>query len=58
MANNRRIAKNSLYLAVRMLITLSISLYTSRVVLQQLGVTDFGVYSVVAGLCVIVAVIA
>lgn len=57
MANNRRIAKNSLYLAVRMLITLSISLYTSRVVLQQLGVTDFGVYSVVAGLSVIVAFI-
>ncbi len=57
MPDNKKIAKNSLYMAVRMLISMSISLYTSRVVLQQLGVIDFGIYSVVAGLSMLVAFI-
>lgn len=48
-ANNRRIAKNTLLLYVRMLFTMAISLYTSRVVLHVLGVTDYGVYNVVGG---------
>lgn len=48
-ANNRRIARNTLLLYVRMLFTMAISLYTSRVVLQVLGVTDYGVYNVVGG---------
>lgn len=48
-ANNRRIAKNTLLLYVRMLFTMAISLYTSRVVLRVLGVTDYGVYNVVGG---------
>ncbi|VXB50470.1 conserved membrane hypothetical protein [Flavobacterium sp. 9AF] len=47
--NNTRIAKNSILLYFRMFITLLISLYTSRVVLQQLGVSDYGLYSVVGG---------
>ena len=47
--NNRRIAKNTLLLYVRMLFTMAISLYTSRVVLHVLGVTDYGVYNVVGG---------
>lgn len=48
-ANNKRIAKNTVYLYVRMLFSMAISLYTSRVVLDKLGVEDFGVYNVVAG---------
>lgn len=48
-AKNRRIAKNTLLLYVRMLFTMAISLYTSRVVLRVLGVTDYGVYNVVGG---------
>ena len=48
-AKNRRIAKNTLLLYVRMLFTMAISLYTSRVVLHVLGVTDYGVYNVVGG---------
>ena len=48
-ANNKRIAKNTLLLYVRTLITMVISLYTSRVVLNALGVTDFGIYNVVGG---------
>lgn len=48
-ANNKRIAKNTLLLYVRMLFTMAISLYTSRVVLNTLGVTDYGIYNVVGG---------
>lgn len=47
--NNKRIAKNTALLYVRMIITLLVALYTSRVVLQVLGVTDFGIYNVVGG---------
>jgi len=48
-ANNNRIAKNTFFLYVRMFFVLVVSLYTSRVVLHTLGVSDFGVYSVVGG---------
>lgn len=47
LSSNRTIAKNSVYLYIRTLITVVISLYTSRVVLQVLGVDDYGIYSVV-----------
>ena len=47
--NNKRIAKNTLLLYFRMLITMLVSLYTSRVVLQTLGVSDYGLYNVVGG---------
>ena len=47
--NNKRIAKNTAFLYIRMLFVLFVSLYTSRVVLNTLGVEDFGVYNVVAG---------
>ena len=46
---NKRIAKNTFYLYIRMLFSMVISLYTSRVVLNTLGVEDFGIYNVVAG---------
>lgn len=48
-ANNKRIAKNTLVLYVRMLFLMTISLYTSRVILEALGVEDFGIYNVVGG---------
>lgn len=44
---NKSIAKNTLFLYGRKLFTLVIALYTSRVLLQQLGVTDFGIYGLV-----------
>ena len=47
--NNKRIAKNTLLLYFRMLLTIAISLYTSRIVLSTLGVEDFGIYHVVGG---------
>lgn len=48
-ANNKRIAKNTLLLYGRMLLMMIISLYTSRVILNALGVEDYGIYNVVGG---------
>ena len=45
--NTKRIAKNTLLLYLRMLFMLIVSLYTSRVILDALGVEDFGIYNVV-----------
>lgn len=47
--NNKRIAKNTFLLYIRMLFSMFVSLYTSRVVLNVLGVDDFGIYNVVGG---------
>ena len=47
--NNKRIAKNTLMLYFRMLVMMAVSLYTSRVVLDTLGVSDYGIYNVVGG---------
>ena len=47
--NNKRIAKNTAFLYVRMIFVLGVSLYTTRVVLNVLGVEDYGIYNVVAG---------
>lgn len=49
LSSNRRIAVNTIMLYVRMMINLVISLYTSRVIIQALGVSDYGIYGVVAG---------
>ncbi len=51
--NNRRIAVNTILLYIRMLFTMLISLYTSRVILQVLGADDFGIYNVVGGVVVL-----
>lgn len=48
-SGNKRIAKNTFLLYIRLVIVLVISLYTSRVVLNTLGVVDYGIYNVVAG---------
>lgn len=53
--NTKRIAKNTIMLYIRMLITMVVSLYTSRVVLDVLGVDDFGIYNVVGGIVVILS---
>ena len=48
-ANNKRIAKNTAFLYLRMFISMSVSLYTSRVILQTLGIEDYGIYNIVGG---------
>lgn len=49
-SGNKTIAKNTIYLYLRMMVTMVISLYTSRVILQILGVDDFGIYQAVGGI--------
>lgn len=48
--NNKRIAKNTLMLYFRQILTMLVSLYTVRVILDVLGVEDYGIYSVVGGI--------
>ena len=48
-SNNRRIAKNTVFLYFRMIVVMLISIYTTRIVLNALGVVDYGIYNVVAG---------
>ena len=47
---NKRIAQNTLFLYFRTLVILLVSLYTSRVVLNVLGIDDYGIYNVVGGI--------
>lgn len=50
--NNKRIAKNTILLYLRMILAMGVSLYTSRVVLNILGAYDFGIYNVVSGVVI------
>ena len=49
-AENSRIAKNTIYLYIRTIVVLAVSLYTSRMVLKVLGAEDLGIYNVVGGI--------
>lgn len=53
MSSSKTIFKNSLFLYVRMFLAMGVGLYTSRVVLNTLGIEDYGVYNVVGGIVVI-----
>ena len=55
--NTRQIAKNTILLYIRMLLLLAVSLYTSRVVLDVLGVEDYGIYNLIAGFVTFLAFI-
>lgn len=55
--NNIRIAKNTLLLYVRMLFTMAVSLFTSRVILNTLGVEDYGINNVVGGIVTMFSVL-
>ena len=48
-SSNKTIAKNTAFLYVRMLVVMVVTFYTSRVILQVLGVSDYGIYNVVGG---------
>ena len=53
--DNKRIAKNTIFLYIRTIIVLFVSLYTSRLVLQALGETDLGIYNLVGGIVALMA---
>lgn len=55
--NNKRIAKNTIALYVRMLFSVCINLYISRVILEVLGVDDFGIYNIVGGIVSMMAIL-
>ena len=55
--NRKQIAKNTFLLYIRMLFMMIVSLYTSRVILNVLGVEDFGIYNVVGGVVAMFSVI-
>lgn len=56
-ANNKRIAKNTLLLYVRMLLLMAVNLYAARVTLDALGIEDYGIYNVVGGVVAMFAII-
>lgn len=47
--NNQTIARNTLFLYLRLVVVMLVNLYTTRVVLEVLGVSDYGVYNIVCG---------
>ena len=55
--NNKRIAKNTLFLYIRMLLLMVVSLYTTRVLLNVLGIDDYGIFNVVSSLIVMITFI-
>jgi len=55
--NNKRIVDNTLFLYLRMLISMGVSLYTSRIVLQQLGISDYGLYNVIGGVVAFLSIL-
>lgn len=55
--DNKRVAKNTILLYFRMFLLMGISLFTSRVTLQALGVEDFGIYNVVGGFVVMFSIL-
>ncbi len=50
--NSKKVYKNTLFLYFRMILLMGVNLYTSRIVLQALGVVDFGISNVVGGIIV------
>lgn len=55
MANSKAIAKNTAFLYIRMFLVVGVTLYTSRIVLEQLGASDYGIYSLVGGIVAMLA---
>ena len=55
--NNTRIARNTAWLYIRLVVVLLINLYTTRVVLEILGVVDYGIYNVVGGFVALFAIL-
>ena len=53
--NIKRLSKNIIFLYVRMLVLLIVMFYTSRVLLQELGIDDYGLYNVVGGIVLLFA---
>ena len=55
--NTKTIAKNTIFLYIRMLVLMLVSLYTTRVLLKAMGIDDYGIFNVVGGLIVMITFI-
>ena len=55
--NKKRLAKNTFMLYIRMLLVMAVTFFTTRVVLDKLGVSDYGIYNTIAGVVVMFAFI-
>lgn len=55
--NNKRVAKNTLYLYFRTLLIMGVTIFTSRIVLDALGVENYGIYNVVGGFVMMFSVL-
>ena len=55
MSNNKRILKNSLYLYLRMIITTVVTFFTIRILLMNIGVVDYGIFSLVGSVIVMIS---
>ena len=53
-SSNKRIAKNTIFLYIRMLFMMAVILYASRVILEVLGIEDYGIYNVIGGIVCII----
>lgn len=53
--NNKTIAKNAIFLYLRMIVTVAITFYTARVLLKELGVDNYGIYNLVGGIVMLFA---
>lgn len=51
--NNKRIARNTVFMYIRMFLIMLVTLYTSRIVLSILGIEDYGIYNIVGGIVVL-----
>ena len=49
-SNTKRLVTNTAFMYIRMIVLMCISLYTSRIVLKELGVVDFGIYNLVGSI--------
>lgn len=52
-----RIARNTIFLYIRMFVTMAVTLYMSRVILDVLGVEDFGIYNIIGGIVVLLSIV-
>lgn len=57
LSNNKSIAKNTILLYFRMFVMMAVGLFTSRVILDALGISDYGIYSVIGGLVTMFSVL-
>lgn len=55
--DNRRIARNTIYLYIRTFVSMAVGLYTSRKILEALGVVDYGIFNIVGGVIVMMTIL-